>query len=66
MEITIRRNRFDLMSNAEKATYNAMLEVENMPADVRLTEAILLLDKARNLIADYIDKIEPNTNSLNT
>lgn len=54
-----RRNRLDLCTPAELAIYNAMQEVEKAGADVRLTEAIILLDKARNLIADFIECIPP-------
>lgn len=56
---TPRRNRLDLNTPAEKAIYDAMQEVEKVGADVRLTEAVILLSKARDLIADYVDKVEP-------
>lgn len=55
---TPRRNRLDLNTPAELAIYNAMQEVENVGADAKLTEAVILLSKARELIADYVDKIE--------
>jgi len=56
MENTIpRRARLDLNTPAEKAIYDAMQEVEKMPADEKLTEAVILLGKARDLIADFID-----------
>lgn len=51
-----RRNRLDLNTPAELAIYNAMQEVEKAGADLRLTEAVNLLDKARNLVADYVDE----------
>lgn len=50
-----RRNRFDLNTPAEKVIYEAMLEVEKMPADEKLTEAVILLSKARDLVADFVD-----------
>lgn len=56
---TPRRNRLDLNTPAEKAIYDAMQEVEKVGADVRLTEAVILLSKARELIADFVDKVEP-------
>lgn len=40
---------------AEKAIFDAMLAVEYMPADPILTEAICLLQKARDKVADYVD-----------
>lgn len=51
----MRRNRIDLMSPAEKAIYDAMQEVEKMPADVRLTDAVELLQQAKNKVSDYVD-----------
>lgn len=63
-----RRNRLDLNTPAEKAIYNAMQEVEKVGADVKLTEAVTLLSKARDLVADYVDvtlslKTEPSNPS---
>jgi len=55
MEIP-RRNRLDLNTPAELAIHNAMQEVEKIGADVKLTEAITLLSKAKDLVADFIDK----------
>lgn len=55
---TPRRNRLDLNTPAEKAIYNAMQEIEKAGADVRLTEAVILLSKAREMVADFIDNIE--------
>jgi len=40
---------------AENAIFNAMGEVEKMPADVILTNALNLLQQARDNVADYID-----------
>lgn len=57
MDEVTRRNRLDLCTPAEKAIYEATYEIEKIGADVRLTEAQNLLDKARNLIADYIDNV---------
>jgi len=50
-----RRARLDLCSPAELAIYEAMQAVEAMPADVRLTKAVTLLQEARNSVADYVD-----------
>lgn len=50
-----RRNRVDLHTPAEKAIHEAMAEVEKLPADVRLTDAIILLEKAKQCVSDYVD-----------
>jgi hypothetical protein len=50
-----RRNRLDLNTPAERAIYDAMQEVEKIGADTRLTEAVILLSKAKELVADFID-----------
>ena len=54
---TPRRIRIDLFTPAEKAIYDAMQEVEKMPPDTRLTEAVVLLYKAREKVADFVDGI---------
>lgn len=43
------------MVPAELAITEAMQKVEAMPADTRLTEAVVLLEKARDKVADYVD-----------
>jgi hypothetical protein len=53
-----RRNRLDLNSPAEKLIYEAMVEVEELGADKRLTDAVTLLSQAKNLIADFIEAID--------
>lgn len=50
-----RRNRLDLNTPEEMAIRNAIDLVEKMGADVKLTEAVIALDKARELVADFID-----------
>jgi hypothetical protein len=66
-EITIdmktenRRNRMDLFSPAELAIYNAQAEVEKIGADVRLTDAGMLLQQARYLVADFIEGIDQSS-----
>lgn len=52
-----RRIRMDLWEPAEKAIGTAVQEVEKMAADVRLTNAVILLLKARDLVADFIDNV---------
>ncbi len=51
-----RRIILDQNTPAELAIYNAMQVVEELGADVKLTDAIILLDKAKNLVADYVDE----------
>lgn len=50
-----RRIRLDLNTPAEKAIFNAIQEVEKAGADVMLTEAVILLTKAKDLVSDYVD-----------
>ncbi len=52
-----RRIRLDRMVPAEKAIYNAMQEVEKLSADVKLTEAVTLLSRAKDLVSDFIDDL---------
>jgi len=51
-----RRCRIDLHTPAEKAIRDAMAAVENMAADKLLTEAVTLLDAAREKVADFVDR----------
>ena len=50
-----RRNRVDQMVDAELAIRHAIACVEAMPADERLTAAVMLLDQARNKVSDFVD-----------
>jgi hypothetical protein len=51
----IRRNCVDRMTRIELAIRDAVRAVENMGADVRLTEAVNLLHAAREKVADFVD-----------
>ncbi len=51
-----RRNRMDLMLPAELAIFNAMQEIEKIGADMRLTEAQILLTKAKDFVSDFIEE----------
>lgn len=53
---TPRRIRLDLNTPTELAIYEVMQMVEKMPPDVRLTNAGIKLQEARNLVADFIDE----------
>lgn len=55
---TPRRSRLDLNEPAEIAIRNAVNEIEKIGADTRLTEAVMLLAKAKDLVSDFIDKKE--------
>lgn len=59
MNDTPRRISVDKNTPAELAIRKAMEEVEMLPADERLTNAVFKLDEARNLVADFIDE-NPN------
>lgn len=52
-----RRIQVDRMTLAELAIRNAIQEVEKLAADSRLTEAVVLLGKAQDKVADYIDEL---------
>lgn len=54
-----RRNRLDLMHSSEKIIVDAVQEIEKLPADVRLTDAINYLHKAKDKVSDFIDDIKP-------
>lgn len=56
MDEILRRHRLDLNTTAELAIYNAIQEVEKIAADKKLTDAVLKLNEARNLVADFIDE----------
>jgi len=51
-----RRARTDLLTPAEDAIREAAMKIELMEADERLTDALELLDKAQNKVADYVDE----------
>jgi hypothetical protein len=55
--MTDRRCRIDKFVPAEKAIYDAMGAVEEMPPDTRLTDAVVLLQKARDKVADFVDGV---------
>lgn len=50
-----RINRLDLNTPAELAIYKAIQDVEEIGADERLTDIVIMLGKARDLLSDYID-----------
>lgn len=55
MEDFPRRNQLDKCTPAELAIYKAMEEVEEAGADVKLTDAIIKLQEAKELVADFVD-----------
>lgn len=50
-----RRSRLDLYTPAELAIHNAIQEVEKAGCDEKLTEAIILLCKAKDYVSDFVD-----------
>lgn len=50
-----RRNRMDLMKPAEKMIQEAVWEIEKLGASDKLTEAVTLMSKAKELVSDFID-----------
>ena len=53
-----RRARLDLSTPAERAIWDAMQAVEAAGADVRLTDAVILLQAARESVSDFVDGVE--------
>lgn len=53
----MRRNDLLRMSYAEVAIHKAIVEIENMAADTRLTNAVVLLMDTQRSVADFIDGI---------
>jgi hypothetical protein len=53
-----RRIQMEKWVPAEKAIREAVLAVEAMPADVRLTDAVVLLQAAKDSVADFVDGID--------
>lgn len=52
---TPRRIRIDLNNAAELAIHNAIQEVEKLGADVRLTNAVIRLQQAKDEVSNYVD-----------
>ena len=51
-----RRVRLDHSTVAELAIRTAVYEVEKLGAHPLLTDAVILLDQAREKVADYVDR----------
>jgi hypothetical protein len=47
--------RLETRTPAEVAIWAAIMAVEALPGDIRLTEAVILLGKAKDMLADYVD-----------
>lgn len=52
-----RRCCVDKMTAAERAIYDAVQAVESAGADVRLTDAVVLLQATRESVADFVDGV---------
>jgi hypothetical protein len=57
-----RRCRLDLLTPAERAIVDAVCAVEALPADTRLTDAVVLLQSARDKVADFVDGVPRDDN----
>jgi hypothetical protein len=53
-----RRDYVDLWTPAEKAIYDAMQYVELAGSSPELTEAVVLLGKARDKVSDHVDGVK--------
>lgn len=52
-----RRARLDLYTPAERAIHDALIAVEAIGADERLTAAVTYLDLAKEHVANFVDGI---------
>lgn len=52
-----RRVDLNRLSPAERKIREAMLLVEELPADPRLTDAVVLLAQAKDRVADFVDGV---------
>ena len=59
-----RRAYINKLTPAEHAIYDAIAAVEAAGADVRLTDAVNLLQAARHSVADYVDGVESRRSVL--
>lgn len=53
-----RRNRIDLMHPIELDIHSVILEIEKLGTHTALTNAIILLSKAKDHVSDYVDGID--------
>lgn len=53
-----RRIRLDLMTPEERAIWDAIQLIEAMGADVKLTNAVIKLSEAKDLVSDFIDSAD--------
>lgn len=56
-----RRNRIDLYTPAETAIREAMIAVEAAGCHPLLTDAVILLQQAKDKVADFVDIIKIKT-----
>jgi hypothetical protein len=61
MNKTSRRSNMLTNTPAELAIKSAMQEVEKLPADITLTDAVVKLNEALDLVGDYVDRTEEKT-----
>lgn len=52
-----RRINLDKLTPAERAIHDAVQAVEALPADERLTRAVVCLQSAREYVADFVDGV---------
>jgi len=56
MDEILRRRILDKCTSVELAIYEAITEVEKLPTDEKLTDVVLKLEEAQNLVADFINE----------
>ena len=60
-----RRIQMQKWTPAERAIFDVVQLIEAMPADVRLTDAVVLLGMARTRLADFVDGVPGQRPSFN-
>ena len=53
-----RRNRMDLMTMEELAIMSLITDIEQLGADLLLTDTVVLLGDAKEKLSDFLDKEE--------
>lgn len=65
MEKNLRRFNLNELNESERSITNAIRLIEALPANIKLTDAVIKLTEAFNLVADYFDEYYEELNSRN-
>lgn len=61
-----RRVQLDRLVEAERSIYGAVRAVEDLGADARLTDAVVLLQAAKESVGDFVDGFRGITRTVST